>query len=226
MGIEKFRELVREERKILPFDPRWTEYIREARAEFAEGPLKPAVNVPELVLINSANGSGPELQKWLKFNTRPQRQPGFVTVTVALPLGDITANQLRSLADIVRRFTRETIRTTVEQNFVIRWVSKGDLPELYKALHAVGLGDAGAGALVDITSCPGTDTCKLGISSSRGLAAQLRKRVSEKSFTSDQAVQIGIEESLKVSSSKRVVPVTRVVDFSFGRDVYRELKGK
>jgi sulfite reductase (ferredoxin) len=63
------------------------------------------------------------------------------------------------------------------------------LAELYKALHAVGLGDAGAGALVDITSCPGTDTCKLGISSSRGLAAELRKRVSEKSFTSDQAVQ-------------------------------------
>src|SRR5437660_3925861 len=152
LGIEKFRELVREERKILLFDPRWTEYVREARAEFAEGPLKPAVNVPELVLINSANGSGPELQKWLKFNTRPQRQPGFVTVTVALPLGDITANQLRSLADIVRRFTRETIRTTVEQNFVIRWVSKGDVRELFTALNAVGLGDAGAGALVDVTS--------------------------------------------------------------------------
>jgi sulfite reductase (ferredoxin) len=189
LGIEKFRELVREERKILPFDPRWTEYIREAQAEFAEAPLKPAVDVPELVLINNANGSGPEFQRWLKFNTRPQRQPGFVTVTVALPLGDITANQLRSLAEIVRRFTKETIRTTVEQNFVIRWVSKSDLPQLYKALQAVGLGDAGAGALVDITSCPGTDTCKLGISSSRGLAAQLRKRVSEKSFTSDQAVQ-------------------------------------
>jgi sulfite reductase (ferredoxin) len=189
LGIEKFRELVHEERKILPFDPRWTEYIKEAQTEFAEAPLKPAVDVPKLVLINSANGSGPEFQKWLKFNTRPQRQPGFVTVTVALPLGDISANQLRSLADIVRRFTRETIRTTVEQNFVVRWVSKSDLPELYKALHAVGLGDAGAGALVDITSCPGTDTCKLGISSSRGLAAELRKRVSEKSFTSDQAVQ-------------------------------------
>src|SRR5437588_2007515 len=189
LGIEKFRELVREECKILPFDSRWTEYIREAQAEFAEAPLKPAVDVPELVLINSANGSGPEFQKWLKFNTRPQRQPGFVTGTMAPPLGDITANQLRFLADIVRRFTKETIRTTVEQNFVIRWVSKSDLPELYKALQAVGLGDAGAGALVDITSCPGTDTCKLGISSSRGLAAELRKRVSEKSFTSDQAVQ-------------------------------------
>ena len=189
IGIEKFRELVREERKILPFDARWTEYIAEAQAQFTEAPLKPAVDAPELVLISGLNGHGTEFQKWLQSNTRPQRQPGFVTVTVALPLGDITANQLRSLADIARRFTKETIRTTVEQNIVLRWVSKGDLAELYKSLHAVGLGDAGAGALVDITSCPGTDTCKLGISSSRGLAAELRKRVSEKSFTSDQAVQ-------------------------------------
>ncbi|HEY4052108.1 MAG TPA: nitrite/sulfite reductase [Terriglobales bacterium] len=189
IGIEKFRELVLSEREILPFDPRWTEYIEEAKAEFQESGLKPAVDVPELVLIGNANGSGPELQQWLRSNTRPQRQPGYVTVTVALPLGDITANQLRSLADIVRRFTRETIRTTVEQNFVIRWVSKADLPDLHKALNKVGLGDAGAGALVDITSCPGTDTCKLGISSSRGLAAELRKRVSEKSFVEDEAVQ-------------------------------------
>ncbi len=189
IGIEKFRELVREERKILPFDPRWTEYIAEAQAQFTEAPLKPAVDVPELVLINGLNGHGTEFHKWLQTNTRPQRQPGFVTVTVALPLGDITANQLRSLADIARRFTRETVRTTVEQNIVLRWVSKGDLAELYKELQAIGLGDAGAGALVDITSCPGTDTCKLGISSSRALAAELRKRVSEKSFTSDQAVQ-------------------------------------
>ena len=189
IGIEKFRELVLAEREILPFDPRWTEYIEEAKAEFQESGLKPAIDVPELVLIGNANGSGVELQQWLKSNIRPQRQPGYVTVTVALPLGDITSNQLRSLADIVRRFTRETIRTTVEQNFVIRWVSKGDLPELYKALAAVGLGDSGAGALVDITSCPGTDTCKLGISSSRGLAAELRKKVSEKSFVKDEAVQ-------------------------------------
>src|SRR5437762_11908516 len=189
MGIEKFRELVLAEREILPFDPRWNKYIEEAKVEFQESALKPAVDVPELVLIGNANGSGAEFQQWLKSNIRPQRQPGYVTVTVALPLGDITSNQLRSLSDIVRRFTRETIRTTVEQNFVIRWVSKADLPDLYKALHAIGLGDAGAGALVDITSCPGTDTCKLGISSSRGLAAELRRQVSEKSFAKDEAVQ-------------------------------------
>src|SRR5438876_777241 len=189
LGIEKFRELVLEERKILPFDPRWTEYIKEAQAEFAESPLRPSGELPSLVAIEGLNGKSDKFKKWLKFNTLPQKQPGYVTVVVALPLGDITANQLRSLADIVRRFTKETVRTTVEQNFVIRWVSKRDVRELFTELNAVGLGDPGAGALVDITSCPGTDTCKLGISSSRGLAAELRKRVSEKSFQQGEAVQ-------------------------------------
>jgi sulfite reductase (ferredoxin) len=193
LGIEKFRELVLEERKVLPFDPRWTEYIEQARAEFQEAPLKasaaPNVQLSQLVTIGNLNGDSENFKRWLKFNIRPQRQSGYVTVTVALPLGDITANQLRSLADIIRRFTRETIRTTVEQNFAIRWVSKTDLPELYKALNAAGLANVGAGALVDITSCPGTDTCKLGISSSRGLAAELRRQVEEKNFQSDEAVQ-------------------------------------
>jgi len=188
-GIEKFRELVLEERKILPFDPSWTEYLDQAKAEFGEAPLKPGAELANLVTITGLNGSSEKFKQFLKFNTRPQRQPGYVTVTVALPLGDITANQLRSLADIVRRFTRETIRTTVEQNFLIRWVSTRDLAEVFKSLNAVGLGQPGAGALVDIVSCPGTDTCKLGISSSRGLAAELRKRLSEKSFASDQAVE-------------------------------------
>ena len=188
LGIEKFRELVLEERKILPYDPRWTEYIAEA-LKSQEAPLSEGAELPELVTIFGTNGNSERFHKWLSSNTRPQRQPGYVTVTVALPLGDITANQLRSLADIVRRFTRETVRTTVEQNFVIRWVSKRDLPELYRALDSVGLAAAGAGALVDIVSCPGTDTCKLGISSSRGLAAELRKRVSQASFQADEAVR-------------------------------------
>jgi sulfite reductase (ferredoxin) len=120
---------------------------------------------------------------------RPQRQEGYSTVTATLPLGDITANQLRSLADIARRFTRETIRTTVEQNFVIRWVSNRNLVDIHEALDAVGLGQPGAGTIVDIVSCPGTDTCKLGISSSRGLAAELRNRLVEQSIVLDAAVQ-------------------------------------
>jgi sulfite reductase (ferredoxin) len=179
LGIEKFKELVQEERKTLAFDPRWTGYIEEALKE-TESALKPEGT--------DAPAGSPEFERWRKNNTRPQKHAGYVTVTVALPIGDITSDQLRALADIVRKFTKETVRTTVEQNFVIRWVSRNDLPELHKALRAANLGAPGAGTIVDIVSCPGTDTCKLGISSSRGLAAELHKRLAEKSFERDEAV--------------------------------------
>jgi sulfite reductase (ferredoxin) len=120
---------------------------------------------------------------------KPQRQAGFYIVTVALPLGDVAAAQLRELADIVRRFTPDAIRTTVEQNFVLRWVSQKDLAQLFAALEEINLAEPGAGSIIDIVACPGTDTCKLGISSSRGLAAELRKRLAQKSFELDQAIR-------------------------------------
>ncbi|HWH58179.1 MAG TPA: nitrite/sulfite reductase, partial [Terriglobales bacterium] len=113
LGIEKFRALVLEERKILPHDPRWTELIEE-ELKTVESAKNPGGELPELVSITTASPDAEPFAKWLRSNIRPQRQAGYVTVTVALPLGDITANQLRSLADIVRRFTKETIRTTVE----------------------------------------------------------------------------------------------------------------
>ncbi len=180
LGIEKFKEVVWEERKTLPPDSKWMDYLQAAFASDEE-PLHAPGETPSSTSEN--------FQNWFKTNVRPQRQAGYSTITVTLPLGDITASQLRSLADIVRRFTRETIRTTVEQNFVVRWVSNSDLPEIYEALRAAQLGDAGAGTIVDIVTCPGTDTCKLGISSSRGLAAELRERLTEQSIALDAAVQ-------------------------------------
>jgi sulfite reductase (ferredoxin) len=180
LGIEKFKELVLEERKTLVPDTKWADCLKAA-LEASEEPLHTPGE------ISQAGSDG--FKEWAKTNIRAQRQPGYSTVTVTLPLGDITANQLRSLADIVRRFTRETIRTTVEQNFVIRWVSNRDLVSIYEALDAVELGQPGAGTIVDIVSCPGTDTCKLGISSSRGLAAELRERLLERTVVLDAAVK-------------------------------------
>ncbi|MBZ5661846.1 MAG: nitrite/sulfite reductase [Acidobacteriia bacterium] len=212
LGIEKFRELVLEERKTLPHDPRWTEFVAEAET-FEETPLRPAGKAPLL---------GTEaFQRWVKTNTRAQRQEGYVVVTITLPLGDITANQLRSLADIARRFTNETIRATVEQNIVLRWISQADLTEMHKALDAVGLADPGAGTIVDVVTCPGTDTCKLGISSSRGLSAELRKRLGEKSFQLDESVQ-GLH--IKVSGCFNSCGQHHVADMGF-YGVSRKMSG-
>jgi sulfite reductase (ferredoxin) len=180
LGIEKFKALVWEERRTLPPESKWTELLEAAKA-VEEAPLRPPGATPP--------AASEAFQRWSSTNVRPQRQEGYSTITATLPLGDITSSQLRALADIVRRFTRETIRTTVEQNFVIRWVSNSELVEIFEALNEVGLGDPGAGTIVDIVTCPGTDTCKLGISSSRGLAAELRTQLAEKSFAKDAAVQ-------------------------------------
>ncbi|MEO7840094.1 MAG: nitrite/sulfite reductase, partial [Anaerolineales bacterium] len=181
LGIEEFKRLVLEERATLTLDPRWTEYLAEIHAT-DEKPLRPSQPLADAPQTDS-------FQRWYKTNIWHQKQAGYVTATIALPLGDITADQLRALADISRRFTNGTIRTTVDQNIVLRWISEADLPEVYSALEAFGLGNPGAGTIVDITSCPGTDTCKLGISASRGLAGELRQRLAEKSHTLDEAVQ-------------------------------------
>jgi len=179
-GLEKFKEEVLAERAKLRDDPRWTDYLTNIDA-LEEKPSRPGGELPAI--------DDPAIQKWVDTNTRPQRQDGYVTATVALPLGDLTPDQLRQLADIVREFTPGTLRTTVEQNFVLRWVSKADVLALYKALDDADLSDAGASNIMDIVACPGTDTCKLGISSSRGLAAQLRTQLAVKSMQLDTAIE-------------------------------------
>ena len=203
LGMEKFKELVLEDRKNLPQDPRWTDHL-EAAEGFHEEPLRPGGPMPLL-------GSD-AFQRWAKTNMRAQRQQGYTAVTIALPLGDITARQLRAVADIARRFTNETIRSTVEQNIVLRWISQSDLPDLHKALEAAGLADPGAGSIVDIAACPGTDTCKLGISSSRGLAAELRKRLAEKNFQLDDSV---VKLHIKISGCFNSCGQHHIADLGF-----------
>ncbi len=180
-GIEKFREEVFTVRKELRPDPRWTDMLKDAE-QAAEGPLHPPGELP------AVNGDE-KLRAWIKGNVRDQRQAGYVTAAVTLPLGDITADQLRALADAVAKYTRGTIRTTVEQNFLIRWVSKSDVAALFADLAAVQLAQPGASSVVDVTACPGTDTCKLGISSSRGLGGELRNRLVQKSYQLDEAIK-------------------------------------
>jgi sulfite reductase (ferredoxin) len=182
LGLDEFKRLVQEECEKLTPDPRWTDWIPSV-AEFQEQPLKDG----GLLEILPVRPEG--FDEWHKTNVYRQRQGGYATVTVALPLGDITSDQLRALADIVRQYTQETIRTTVEQNFVIRWVSQRDLTALYEDLCRAGLAEPGAGTVLDIVACPGTDTCKLGISSSRGLAAELRDRLAATSFEMDEAIR-------------------------------------
>ena len=212
LGITEFRKLVLEERQKLSSDPRWTDYLFSVND--GEQSLKPGV---------SLNGyqRPKEFDNWYKTNVYRQRQPGYVAATVTLPLGDASADQLRALADIARRFVKDTLRTTVEQNILFRWVSEADLPEFYQAIRAIGLGAADAATIVDVTACPGTDTCKLGIASSRGLARELRYRLGEKSLELDEAVK---NLRIKVSGCFNSCGQHHIADIGF-YGINRNVKG-
>ncbi len=181
LGIEEFRRLVLEERATLPHDDRWAGFL-EALPSYGEKPLKDGAS-----LNGAARPQG--FDAWYETNVYKQRQPGYCVAAVTLPLGDITSYQLRRLADIARRYVGESVRTTVEQNIVLRWLREADLPALYSELQQLGLAAPGAGSIVDIVACPGTDTCKLGIASSRGLAAELQSRLAAKAMELDEAVR-------------------------------------
>jgi sulfite reductase (ferredoxin) len=213
LGIDEFRRLVLDERQKLPLDARWTEFLASLN-EQQEQPLRPGV---------SLNGhERPEgFNAWYSTNVYKQRQPGYVAATVSLPLGDASADQLRTLADIARRFVKDTLRTTVEQNLLFRWLSEADLPDFYQAIKAIGLGAADAATIVDVTSCPGTDTCKLGIASSRGVARELRYRLGEKSLELDEAVK---NLRIKVSGCFNSCGQHHVADIGF-YGINRNVKG-
>ena len=208
LGIEEFTRLVDEELAILPDDERWTAYLD--RLDVAdEHPTRPGAALEP--------GPRPEgFAEWLGSNVQRQRQPGYVTAAVNLPLGDLTSTQLRALADTARRFNGGLVRNTVEQNIVLRHVGEADLPALYAELRAAGLGAPGASSLVDVTSCPGTDTCKLGISSSRGLAGELRKRIADSIRTAGALADEAVKDlRIKVSGCFNSCGQHHVADIGF-----------
>lgn len=187
LGIEKFKEVVDEERRTMPDDPSWRKYFDQI-PRYEEAPAFPAV--PLTIGQSGSNGRKTEgYDRWAETNVYRQRQAGYATVTVTLPLGDLSSDQMRALADIAGRYASGHVRTTVEQNLVLRWVSEDKVPALYKELQALGLSEPGAGTIVDVAACPGTDTCKLGIASSRGLAGELRQRLGAKAAGLDEAIR-------------------------------------
>jgi sulfite reductase beta subunit-like hemoprotein len=98
---------------------------------------------------------------------------------VKVTRGDLTPEQFRGVAQIMRDYTGGYARTTVEQNIVLRWVRDEALYDVWQRLKQLDLGDPGAREITDVVSCPGTDSCKLGITSSMGLNRAVQQRLED-----------------------------------------------
>jgi sulfite reductase beta subunit-like hemoprotein len=143
----------------------------------------------------SPNGDSSEFDLFRAANVAEQKQEGFVTVEVKVTRGDLTPEQLRGLAQITRDYAGGYARVTVQQNIVLRWVREESLYEVWRALCELELGEPGSREIADVVSCPGTDSCKLGITSSMGLNEAVQKRIEEMQISDSLAREIHIKMS-------------------------------
>jgi sulfite reductase (ferredoxin) len=172
IGIDAFREMVEEE---LQGD--WVAE-RDFSVEGRMYDIDEEANAPApRESYASANGDLREFDHFVATNVAAQRQRGFSTVEVKVRRGDLTPDQLRGLGEIMREYCGGSARTTVHQNLVLRWVRDEAIYEVWRRLVELELGDAGADEITDVVSCPGTDSCKLGITSSMGLNQAIQDRL-------------------------------------------------
>jgi sulfite reductase (NADPH) hemoprotein beta-component len=166
----------------LPFDPEEPAEIEvPPSARTSRGPLSELdailagdrMHGPGLVPTFLPTVGDDRGERFRRTNVRPQRQAGYATVTVTVPLGDLSSGRLRGIAWIARAFADGTVRTTPGQNVLLRWVRDEDVERVYAALRKLGLSDPDPDSLADVTSCPGAESCKLAVTQSRGLARTL-----------------------------------------------------
>ncbi|MGZ4310829.1 MAG: nitrite/sulfite reductase [Solirubrobacteraceae bacterium] len=190
VGIDAFRDMVEEE-----LDGEWVAErdfsLDEIFFDVDEESLAPAAATQ----YASTNGDRRQFDRFMESNVQAQRQGGFSTVEVKVVRGDLTPDQLRGLGELMRRYSGGLARTTVHQNLVLRWVRDESVYEVWQGLLELGLGEAGADEISDGVSCPGTDSCKLGITSSMGLNGAIQERIAEMAIDDPLTRRIHIKNS-------------------------------
>lgn len=168
VGLDGFKKLLEEEQQAVPI------------STFHVNPLA----YPEVVW---ANRNAPQVEiknlevfeKWKSTNIVPQKQEGFVAIGIKVLLGDFYTDKARLLADLVQHYAAGEFRLSLRQNILIPYVKEELVPFFYTELEKLGFVEAGYNKALDITACPGTDTCNLGIASSTGIAVELERIIKE-----------------------------------------------
>jgi sulfite reductase beta subunit-like hemoprotein len=192
IGIEQFRDMVDEE-----LEGEWaTEHDYTADLERMRFEHDEEANVPAPPASHgSPNGDRTEFDRFVETNVRAQRQQGFSTIQVKAFRGDLSPEQFRGLAAIMREYTGGYARTSVHQNMVLRWARDEAVYDVWERLRELDLADPGADEIGDVVSCPGTDSCKLGITSSMGLNTAIHERLAEMQIDDPLTKRIHIKMS-------------------------------
>jgi len=158
--------------------------VEQERQGLAQTSIPISTEIPRFQATSGPSTTFPAIEilapaflTWKACNTFPQKQNGYYGVQIRVRLGDISADTARKLAKVIRRYAADDIRVTVNQGLLLRFVPEAALPYLYQQLKNLDLGDPGFDSLADITACPGTDTCALGVTNSTALTTELERVV-------------------------------------------------
>lgn len=186
------------------FDRRVKEYFDKINAEHGD---KLRADLRKWIAENWKPETGPALKggeptsakpgfdRWLRTNTGRQKQAGYSYAVIKLPLGDVTGPQMRAIADLARKYGNGNVRTSIAQNLLLPFVPYENLGHVYDGLERIGLNEAGAYTISDVTSCPGADYCDLAVTKSMGVAGRIRAHLAT---TGDKYDKLGHFE-VKVS---------------------------
>ena len=165
IGKEAFLELVEKEKKAIAFET----YEIDITG-FEEAIPEPLLEVPKVTITDTS-----AYETWKASNVIRQKQKGYVAIGIKVLLGDFYTDKARVLADLIKNYAANELRFSLRQNIVIRNVKEENLPFFYQELAKLDMVALGYNSTADITACPGTDTCNLGIASSTGIAEELEK---------------------------------------------------
>tara|TARA_B110000037_G_scaffold20008_1_gene21453 strand:- start:135 stop:2222 length:2088 start_codon:yes stop_codon:yes gene_type:complete len=162
IGLEAFKALIETEQQAIEH--------QSVPINHEHFPISKPVDIeaPEVEITDQKT-----YESWKSTNLIPQKQEGFKAIGIKVLLGDFYTDKARALADLVETYAAGELRLTLRQNIVIPFVREDLVPFLYTELEKLGFTELGYNKAVDITACPGTDTCNLGISSSTGIAREL-----------------------------------------------------
>ncbi len=168
VGLEGFKSLLEAEQKAVPI------------ASFnVDAEAYPKVRIADVDFTKVEITDTAGFEQWKATNIVPQKQKGFVAIGVKVLLGDFYTDKARLLADLVQDYAAGEFRLSLRQNILIPYIKEELLPFFYTELKKMGFAEVGYNKALDITACPGTDTCNLGIASSTGIAAELERVIRE-----------------------------------------------
>jgi len=219
IGKDEFLRLVEEEKKALSYQ------TVEIDTTAFDGPIpEPLVAAPNVTIEDVA-----AYEAWKKSNVIAQKQAGYVAIGIKVALGDFYTDKARALADLIKNYGANELRFTLRQDILIRNIKEENLPFFYQELAKLDFVTLGYNTINDVTACPGTDTCNLGIASSTGIAVELERVLATEypQYSNNQEITIKISgcmnacgqhnmaeigfQGMSINSGKLVAPALQVL---------------